>query len=130
MTVEIQWLLYVALFTALQWVPYILNQIAVRGLVDAVGYPAEPKPLADWAQRAKAAHYNSVENLVVFAALIVVAHLSGITSGAIQTACMVYFWARVAHYALYVLGVPGGRTVTFAVGWFATIFIGWQILAA
>ena len=42
-------------------------------LPDAVGYPATPKPLAPWAQRMKAAHYNAVENLVLFAALVLVA---------------------------------------------------------
>ena len=46
MTVELTYLVYVAVFTALLWIPYILNLIGVRGLSDAVGYPADPKPIA------------------------------------------------------------------------------------
>ena len=66
MTVELTYLTWVATFTAIIWIPYILNMIMVRGLIDAVGYPENPKPLAPWATRMKAAHYNAVENLVVF----------------------------------------------------------------
>ena len=67
MTPELTSLAWVAALSAIMWVPYILNTIAVRGLVDAVGYPEQPKPLAAWAERLKKAHYNAVENLVIFA---------------------------------------------------------------
>jgi len=56
MTVELTMLTWVAALTAIMWVPYILNAVMVRGLPDAVGYPSEPKPLAPWAERMKAAH--------------------------------------------------------------------------
>jgi hypothetical protein len=78
MSVELKYLAIVATFTALMWIPYILNTIMVRGLLDAVGYPENPKPLAPWATRMKAAHYNAIENLAVFAALVLVAHALGI----------------------------------------------------
>ena len=77
-SVELKYLVFVATFTALMWIPYILNMIMVRGLMDAVGYPENPKPLAPWATRMKAAHYNAIENLAVFAALVLVAHALGI----------------------------------------------------
>jgi hypothetical protein len=40
-------LFYLALpvaLTGLLWVPSILDRVAVWGLMDAVGYPANPKP--------------------------------------------------------------------------------------
>ena len=37
MSVELKYLVFVATFTALMWIPYILNTIMVRGLLDAVG---------------------------------------------------------------------------------------------
>jgi uncharacterized MAPEG superfamily protein len=129
MTVELRYLALVALLTALTWVPYILNEIAVRGLMDAVGYPANPKPLAPWAQRMKAAHYNSVENLAVFAALVLTAHAAGITSTAIATSAMVYFWARVVHLAAYTFAVPWVRTLAFVVGFLCQLCIAWHVLA-
>ena len=39
MTSELMSLTWVAALHLVMWVPYILNAIAVRGLVDAVGYP-------------------------------------------------------------------------------------------
>ena len=72
MTPELKYLSYTAVITTLMWVPYILNVIARNRLSDAVGYPAEPLAMAPWAERLKKAHYNAVENLVVFAALVLV----------------------------------------------------------
>ncbi len=51
MTIELTYLTLLTLIIALMWIPYILNMIIVRGLVDAVGYPESPKPLAPWATR-------------------------------------------------------------------------------
>jgi hypothetical protein len=36
MATELTYLIWVAAMTAVMWVPYILNTIAVRGLVNAV----------------------------------------------------------------------------------------------
>jgi uncharacterized MAPEG superfamily protein len=116
MSPELRYLVLVCVLTGLLWVPYILNEILVRGVVDAVGYPEHPKPLAPWAQRLKAAHYNAVENLVVFAPLVLVAVAAGIHAPAIATAACVYFWARVVHAAAYTLAVPWVRTLAFVAG--------------
>jgi uncharacterized MAPEG superfamily protein len=129
MNAELTYLAMVAVLTGLLWVPYILNEIMVRGVVDAVGYPENPKPLAKWAQRLKAAHYNAVENLAVFAALVLVAQAAGIHNAAIAGAAQVYFWARVAHAAAYTYAVPWVRTIAFVVGFGCQMCIAWHILA-
>jgi uncharacterized MAPEG superfamily protein len=116
MSVELKYLALVTVFTALMWIPYIFNMIMVRGVMDAVGYPENPKPLAPWARRMKAAHYNAVENLVVFAALVLVANAVGVKGEATALACMIYFWARVVHYLVYTFAIPWARTVAFVVG--------------
>ena len=128
MKTELLYLAFVTAFTGVLWIPYILDRVAVRGLMDAVGYPENPKPQSVWAQRLMKAHANAVENLVVFASLVLLAHAMGITSAAIGTAAIVYFWARVAHVLVYTLAIPWGRTLTFAVGFFAQATIAWQIL--
>src|SRR4051812_10604318 len=128
MAPELHYLALVALFTGLMWVPYVLDEIKVRGLVDAVGYPANPKPLDPWAQRLKAAHYNAIENLVVFAALVLTAHAAAISGAAIASAACVYFWARVVHAAVYTLAIPWLRTLAFVVGVGAQLCIAWHIL--
>jgi len=128
MTSELMSLVWVAALQMVMWIPYILNLIAVRGVVNAVGYPENPPPMAPWAQRMKAAHYNSVENLVVFAALVLVANAAGISNESTVLACQVYFWARLAHLLLYTFAVPWGRTLSFAVAWLCQVAILLQLI--
>jgi uncharacterized MAPEG superfamily protein len=128
MNTSLLYLTYVTLFTAIIWIPYILNMIMVRGVVEAVGYPQNPKPLAPWATRMKAAHYNAVENLAVFASLVLVANALHLNNHAIDMSCMVYFWARVAHLLAYTFAVPWVRTLAFTVGFLAQLCIAQHIL--
>jgi uncharacterized MAPEG superfamily protein len=128
MTTELKYLAIVTTLTALIWVPYILNMIMVRGLLDAVGYPENPKPMAPWATRLKAAHYNAVENLVVFAALVLVAHVAGIKGEATAMASIIYFWARVVHVVAYTFAIPWVRTLAFTVGWLCQLTLAYKIL--
>ncbi len=128
MTIELTYLTWVVTLTALMWAPYILNLIVVRGLLDAVGYPDDPKPMAPWATRMKAAHYNAVENLVVFGALVLIAHAGGVSNDATALACAIYFWSRVVHLVVYTLGVPWIRTLAFVVGLGCQLTLAWQIL--
>jgi uncharacterized MAPEG superfamily protein len=129
MKAELMYLVWITTLTALIWVPYILDRIATWGLADTVGYPANPKPQSPWATRMKAAHENAVENLVVFAALVLAAQALGVSNSATATACMVYFWARVVHLLAYTFAVPWVRTLAFAVGFFAQMTLAWQVLA-
>lgn len=128
MTTELKYLALVATLNALIWIPYILNMIVVRGLVDAVGYPENPKPMAPWATRMKAAHYNAVENLVVFAALVLVAHVAGVRGEATAMACIIYFWARVVHLIAHTFAIPWVRTLAFVVGWVCQLILAYKIL--
>lgn len=121
MTPELTSLTWVAALSAVMWLPYVLNVVMVRGLVNAVGYPSDPKPLAAWAERMKAAHYNAVENLVLFATLVLVANAAGISNETTVLVCKVYFWARVVHVLSYTMGIPWVRTLSFATGWIACV---------
>ena len=89
MKIELLYLVWVTMLTAVIWIPYILDRIAVRGLMDAVGYPENPKPQSPWARRLMAAHANAVENLVVFGALVLAAHAAGVSNSATVLACAV-----------------------------------------
>ena len=130
MSTEIRYLTYVTVLTALLWIPYVLNMIRVGGLADAVGYPVNPRPLARWAARLKSAHYNAVENLAVFATLVLVAHTLGISSRATEMSCIVYFWARLTHPLAYTLAIPWVRTLAFVVGVATQLCIACEILRA
>ena len=127
-TIELTFLTWTTVFTALMWVPYILNTIIVRGLINAVGYSENPKPLAPWAARMKQAHSNAVENLVVFGLLVLMTEAAGANNEATALACAIYFYARVFHFATYALGIPWVRTFSFAVGFMCQISLALQIL--
>ena len=123
MTSELMSLTWVTTLTAVMWMPYILNMIAVRGLVDAVGYPDDPKPLSEWAAKMKAAHANAVENLVVFAALVLIANAAGVSNSTTVLACQLYFWARLVHLLSYTFAIPWVRTLSFVAGFVCQIAI-------
>lgn len=125
---ELTYLALVTALTGLLWIPYILDRVLVRGLIDAVGYPENPKPQSPWAQRLMKAHRNAVENLVVFAPLVLLAQATGVTSAAVASAAAVYFWARVVHAAAYTFAVPWVRTLAFTVGFLAQACIAWHVL--
>lgn len=127
-TPELTYLTWVSVFTALMWMPYILNTIVVRGLINAVGYSENPKPLAPWAARMKQAHSNAIENLVVFGLLIFAAQAAGANNETTALASAIYFYARIVHFVTYSLGVPWVRTLAFAVGFMCQISLALQIL--
>ena len=129
MKTELLYLVLVTALTGLLWVPYIIDRVLVRGLTDAVGYPEDPKPQSPWARRLMKAHANAVENLVVFAPLVLLANALGVSGAAIGASAMVYFWARVVHAVAYTLAIPWVRTLAFTVGFLAQVCIAWQLLA-
>ena len=128
MKTELLYLALVTAFTGLLWFPYVLDRTKGWGLADTVGYPTNPKPLDPWAERLRKAHANAVENLVIFAPLVLVANAMGMTGGAIATAAMVYFWARVLHAVAYAAAWPWIRTLAFTAGWLSCVVIAWQVL--
>jgi len=128
MKTELSYLVYVTALTGLLWVPYIIDRIAIRGVTDAVGYPENPRPQSSWALRLMKAHTNAVENLVIFAALILAAHAAEVSNSVTAGAAVVYFWARLAHALAYTFAVPWVRTLAFAAGFFAQAAVAWQIL--
>ena len=129
-SIELTYLAWVALLTALMWIPYVLNRFIVWGLQDTVGYPEHPKPLAPWAERAKKGHLNAVENLAIFATLVLAAAAMGVHTDLTALAAMIYLWARIAHWVVYVAKLPWFRTVAFLVGWACQVAIAYEILFA
>ncbi|MGH8378094.1 MAG: MAPEG family protein [Gammaproteobacteria bacterium] len=128
---EIFWLAITAMMTGLFFIPYVLDRFAVRGILGTLKNPGtEDKPLHAWAQRAQRAHYNAVENLVVFAALVAAALFAGISNELTVLGCILYFWARLAHYLIYTLGIPGLRTLSFVVGVVGEVLIAIALIQA
>ena len=123
------WLTLTILMTALFWLPYGINRSTVRGVARALGNPRpDDKPHDAWADRAMRAHRNAVENLILFAPLVIIATMTQASPALVAAMAQVYFWARAAHYIVYVIGVTVLRTVVFAVGLGATLIVALAIL--
>lgn len=124
MTTELYWLTLTAFMTALFWLPYVLNRVVVSGLGGTLaGTTPGDDGHSSWANRAIKAHYNAIENLAIFAPIVLTAHVLGISNTATKAAVVVYFFARLAHFVVYSAGIPVARTLTFTAGWLAQIAI-------
>lgn len=128
MTIELQYLGWSAVLTLLIRIPWMLNKVTVRGLDTVTGYPLDSAPLSPWAHRAWIAHDDAVDNLVVFAALVVVLHLAGETSAWTRAAAAAYFWARCIHFIVYLFAIPRIKTAAFLVAFGAQLVLAWHLL--
>ncbi len=131
MKTEFYWLTLTILTTSLFWVPYILNRILENKLIPALRNPNKDEPpKALWASRMGHAHTNAVENLVLFAPLVLMIELLQISSTNTVMACMVFFVTRICHFLTYSFGVAYFRTLFFFVGFLMQVFLAISILNA
>jgi len=112
---EMNLLVWAVLLTVVQAV------VAVQGALMQVGLPAlagnrDGLPdITGWGGRAARAHRNMLENLVLFAALVLVAVAAGKTNDMTLLGAQIFFWARLAYALVYIAGIPWLRTGVWAV---------------
>jgi uncharacterized MAPEG superfamily protein len=100
---------------------FVQMLVAVTGATLQVGLPALAgnrealAPCTGWAGRAARAHHNMLENLVLFAALVLVAVAAGRTNGMTLLGAQLFFWARLAYAVVYVAGIAWLRTALWLV---------------
>ena len=123
MSVELYWMSLTLLATALFALPYVVERLVRRGIAGTLANPPAQDSSAAWAERAKRAHYNAIENIAVFAPAAIAVVLLQRQNGMTATACEVFFFARVLHYLVYTLGIPVARTLSYLVAWVATIML-------
>ena len=107
---------------------------AVQGAMMQVGLPTlagnrEALPeIKGWAGRAQRAQRNMVENLVLFAALVLTAVAAGKTNDMTLLGAQIFFWMRLAYAAVYIAGIPWVRTGVWFVSVIGMILIFAQLL--
>ncbi|HEX6375952.1 MAG TPA: MAPEG family protein [Allosphingosinicella sp.] len=128
MTPDLQMLVWSAALTLVQMV------VAAIGAQNQVGLPTlagnrEDLPAATgWAGRARRAHLNMLESLVVFAIVVLVAHAAGRANAMTALGAALFFWARLGYAVIYVAGVPWLRTAVWAVSIGGILLIFSQLL--
>jgi uncharacterized MAPEG superfamily protein len=105
----VTWLTYLAasLIRAKGWTPTGM-QIAL-GNRDNL---PEPTLLAGRAERTAR---NTLENFVLFAAIALVAHVSGRAGARVDTGAEIFFWARIVFIPVYYAGIVYLRTAVWLV---------------
>lgn len=72
----------------------------------------EASPLAGRAERTAR---NTLENFVLFAAIALVAHISGRAGARVDKGAEIFFWARLAFIPVYYAGIVYLRTAVWLV---------------
>ena len=124
LTPELFWLAATVTMTSLIWVPYILNRMMEQGIWTALYEPhGETSTKTPWAERMMRAHENAVENLLVFAPLVLLLHIQGINTSATINACAIFFFARLVHLTVFTFGIPLLRVISFLVGFACQFYL-------
>jgi len=126
---ELFWLVLTILMTSLLWIPYIINRMLALGILTALwdrfGVTDTDKA---WAKRMMQAHTNAIENLILFAPLVILIQITATNSAATAIACMIYFFTRLAHFIVFTFAVPLLRVVTFLIGAGVQVFLAITLL--
>lgn len=126
------YLLLSGVLTLLLWTPYIVARLFVWGPFTFLNnypqdFPKEKPEQPLWAERAQRAHLNMVETMPAFIAVVIGASFlvneANQSLAAIASWCAVFFWARVAHAVVYILGIPFLRTPVYLISWFSILVI-------
>jgi len=112
---ELMLLVWATLLTVVQAVIAAQGALMQVGLQALAGNREGMPEIRGWGGRAARAHRNMLENLVLFAALVLVAVLAEKTNGTTLLGAQIFFWARVAYAAVYLAGIPWLRTGVWVV---------------
>ena len=125
MTTDLRMLVWTTLLAlALPFIYLAGLTLAPGGAAWSLGNRAAPLAgVPEWAARAQRAHLNLLQNLAPFAILVLVAQVSGKANATTALGATTFFWARVAHAAVYIAGIRYFRTLVFAVATLGAVTI-------
>jgi len=69
-----------------------------------------------------------LESLILFAILVLVAHVAGIRNAMTLLGAQLFFWGRVGHAVLYIAGIPWARTAAWLVSVIGLLLIFLQLV--
>jgi uncharacterized MAPEG superfamily protein len=129
MTPEMVFLLWSAALTVLLAVIAVFAALLEVGLPRLVGNRENFPELPGWAGRAVRAHENMLENLVLFAIVVFAARLTNVSNVVTLLGAQLFFFGRVAHAIIYIIGIPWLRTLAWLVSIIGIALIFWQVVA-
>ena len=119
-----KYLAFTAILTASLWIPHVVAQVVTNGFLARPNYvDPTPRPVLVWGKRADRAYMNAVETFAPFAAVVIIAHLTGKANAMTAFWAMWFLWMRFAHAAVSLTAIPYIRTLVFTLGYVAVVGI-------
>lgn len=115
MTTELTLLVWASGLTLAQAALAAIGGNLQKGVPAMAGNREGQVEFTGWVGRAYRAHRNMLENIVLFAILVLAAQVSGKTNAQTALGAELFFWARVAYVPCYVLGLVGVRSLAWGV---------------
>ncbi|MGE5149175.1 MAG: MAPEG family protein [Rhodospirillaceae bacterium] len=129
MTPDLKYLLFSVVLTAVQVVIAAAAANQVVGLTRLAGNRDGMPEYTGFCGRAKRAHLNMVENMVLFTALVLIAAVAGKANATTAMGAMIFFWARLVYAVVYLIGVPWLRTVVWFVSVIGMVMVAWPLFS-
>jgi uncharacterized MAPEG superfamily protein len=116
-------LVWAVVLTLVQMVIASLGTMASLGVKAMAGNRERLPAVAGWAGRAQRAHRNMLENLILFAVLVLVTEITNANNWMTGLGAELFVGARAAYALVYIAGVPWLRTLIWSVSMAGLIII-------
>lgn len=128
MTPDLKLLLWTVALTFIEVLVAVLGANTQVSLATLAGN-RDPEPqFTGWVARARRAHRNMLESLPLFIALVLMAQVAGKTNAQTLLGAELFFWGRLAHWLIYLAGIPWLRTLAWLVSVVGLILIFAQLV--
>jgi uncharacterized MAPEG superfamily protein len=127
MTPDLRLLLWSLALTCIDVVVAAMAASAEIGPGTLAGNRETHAALHGFAGRAQRAHRNMLESLPLFIALVLIAQATKTTNTTTLIGCQLFFWGRLAHWLIYLAGIPWLRTLAWVVSVVGMILIFLQL---
>jgi len=103
---------------------------AVQGFAWGLGARDEPRERSVLQRRFDRIVANQIEALAVFAGLVVVATLAGVSTPATEAGAVLFLAGRVGFAAVYAAGLPYVRSLLWGIATLGLLMIAWAVATA
>ena len=128
MSLELQLVVWAVALTLIQTVVAVVGSITQVGMPPLMGNREGLADFTGWVGRAHRAHRNMLESLVLFVALVLVAHAAGVSNAMTVLGAQLFVAGRIAFAAIYIAGVPYLRTAAWTVAVVGLVLIFLQLI--
>ena len=128
MSMDLKYLLFSVLLAFVQVLIAAAAANQTVGLTTLAGNREGMGELAGFAGRARRAHLNMIENMLLFTALVLVAAVAGKANAMTAMGALIFFWARLAYAVIYLIGIPWLRTLAWFVSVIGMVIIFLQLI--